>query len=145
MSTTLPSGPDLRLIFPLSSRGEDVAEAAGSPSPAAGAWDCLIRQVEQIGALTEDWDGQGAAAPAEPVVDWAGEWVRQMRRSHQALPPSRAVPGVAGEIYLEWQGESYYLVAEIPSPTRVEWTLTLPGQPNRHWSTEGAAYFLTPG
>jgi hypothetical protein len=96
--------------------------------------------------LADDWDGQGAVAPPRETVDWALEWVGQMRQYRQALPPSRAVPGVSGEVYLEWQRESFYVVAEITSAARVEWTPSLPGQPNCHWLTQGRLpYFLTPG
>ena len=70
------------------------------------------------------------------------EWVGQLRQYRQALPPSRAVPGVTGEVYLEWQGESFYVVAEITSAARVEWTLSLPGQPDCHWLTEGRLPFF---
>lgn len=147
MSTIVYSGADLRLVSPLMS-GVDtgVPEAGESPSGDPEMWRRLIEEVEGMRTLTEDWDGQGGEAPAAANLDWAAEWVRQMRQYQQAIPPSRAVPGVAGELYLEWQWDSFYLVAEIASPGRVEWTLSVPGQANRHWLTEGRLpYFLSPG
>jgi hypothetical protein len=69
-----------------------------------------------------------------------------MRHYPEAIPPSHLVPGTLGEVYLEWRSDSFHLVAEITAPARVEWTLSLPGQPNRHWVTEGGLpYFLSLG
>ena len=147
MSTIVLSGADLRLVSPLmSSVDKGEAEAVESPSAHPESWQRLVEELERMRTLTGDWDGQGAEAPAAGSLDWALEWVRQMRQYRQAIPPSRAVPGVAGELYLEWQGESFHLVAEIASPGRVEWTLSVPGEANRHWLTEGQLpYFLSPG
>jgi hypothetical protein len=147
MSTSLYSGAELQLVSPLIPNGDSGrAEALAPPPSASAAWQLVIEELQRIAALADDWDGQGAQAPPRETVDWVLDWVGQMRQYRQALSPSRAVPGVAGEVYLEWQGESFYVVAEITSPARVEWTLSLPGQPNRHWLTEGGLpCFLSPG
>jgi hypothetical protein len=147
MDTTLYSGGDLQLVSPLIPNGDHDGSGPPALPPSAPAdWQRAIEALHRIGTLTDDWDGQGAEAPRHEIVEWAVDWVGQMRHYRQALPPSGAVPGVAGEIYLEWRGESYYVVAEITAPARVEWTLSLPGQPNRHWLTEGRLpYFLSPG
>jgi hypothetical protein len=147
MNTSLLDSPEVHLVAPLLPNG---AKADPEPARDAGdnsaAWDRLIDELQRIRMLGDDWDGQGAEAPSAGNVDWAGDWVRQMRRYPQAIPPSRAVPGVVGEVYLEWQGPSFYLVAEISAPARVEWTLSVPGEPNRHWLTEGGIpYFLSRG
>ena len=121
-------------------------EAVELPPAHPEAWQPLIEELERMRTLGTDWDGQGAKPPAPESLSWALDWVRQMRQYRQAIPPSRAVPGVGGELYLEWQSESFYIVAEIASPGRVEWTLSAPGQANRHWLTEGRLpYFLSPG
>jgi hypothetical protein len=119
-------------------------EEASAAQP-QGPWNQLLDDLRRLRSLDADWDGQGAEPPTATNVDRALEWVEQMRRHAQAIPPSRAVPGVQGEIYLEWQCESLYLVAEIAEPARVEWTLAVPGQPNKHWVTEGPIrYFVGP-
>ncbi|HPM80566.1 MAG TPA: hypothetical protein PLF81_07685 [Candidatus Anammoximicrobium sp.] len=124
MATTLYSGADLQLVSPIIPSGDsEQAEMPASSGPAV--WQRVIEELQRMGMLPDDWDGQGAQAPPRETVDWALDWVGQMRRYRQALPPSRAVPGVAGEVYLEWQGESFYVVAEITSPARVEWTSTI--------------------
>lgn len=147
MSTSLDSGADLQLVSPLIPHSDiRRAESLASPASAPAAWQPVIEELQRLGTLADDWDGQGAEAPLRETVDWVLDWVREMRQYRQALPPSRAVPGVVGEVYLEWQSESFHVVAEITSPARVEWTLSLPGRPNRHWLTEGRLpYFLSPG
>ena len=147
MSTSLLSSSEFRLIAPLLPNG---AKADSESAPTSGtngeAWDHLFKELQRLQALGDDWDGQGAEAPSAAVLDWTSDWVRQMSRYPQAIPPSRVVPGVAGEVYLEWQGPTFYLVAEIGSPARVEWMLSIPEAPNRHWVTEGTIpYFLSPG
>jgi hypothetical protein len=42
-----------------------------------------------------------------------------------------------------WQKESFFLEAEISKPTQIEWMLAIPGQPNKHWVTNGSVcYFV---
>jgi hypothetical protein len=143
MTASLLSDPTLSLVHPLVANGDAVSPSA----PAAReAWEQVLGQLRQIAALGEDWDGQGAAAPSAANVASATEWVQHMQHYPRAVPPSRAVAGVGGEVYLEWQGEKLYLVAEVCEPGRVEWTLSLLGQPNKHWVTEGGLpYFVGPG
>jgi hypothetical protein len=135
------------LIGPLAETpGTDGTNGEGtSSSQPQQPWNQLIDNLLRIRRLDTDWDGQGAEPPTAANADRALEWLHQMRRHAQAIPPSRIVPGVQGEVYLEWQGESLYLVAEIAEPSRIEWTLALPGQPNKHWVTEGPIpYFVGP-
>jgi hypothetical protein len=140
MSTHLP-GSEVQLIGPLLPNGASTIEASRTDE---ADWKHIFQELDKIRALTADWDGQGAEAPKGENVDWAAEWVRQMRRYPSAIPPTHAVPGIAGEVYLEWRYDPLYLVAEICAPAQVEWTLSHPGQPNRHWVTEGGLpYFLS--
>ena len=145
MSPSLFQGPEVRLVAPLVPNGASAeSEAARNEGPDGDAWGQLLEELQRIRGLGDDWDGQGAEAPSAANVDWAREWVRQMRRYPQAIPPSKAVPGVAGEVYLEWRGASFYLVAELSAPAGVEWMLSAPGEPNRHWVTEGSLpYFVS--
>ncbi len=143
MASSTLSASQFILVGPLAAIHEE--SGSGQAEFANGerteAWKQIIDQLLCIRQLEEDWDGQGAAAPAAAVVDRALEWVGQMRRHPRAIPPSQAVAGVQGEVYLEWQSGAFYLVAEIPSPTRVEWMLVLEGQTNQHWVTEGALQY----
>jgi hypothetical protein len=147
MNPSLLDSSEVRLIAPLLPNGAKAdPEAVRNGGTNSDAWERLREELQGVRALGDDWDGQGAEAPSAANVDWASDWVRQMRRYPQAIPPSRAVPGVSSEVYLEWRGASFYLVAEISSPARVEWMLSVPGEQNRHWVTEGSLpYFLSPG
>lgn len=118
-------------------------EPPAAPSDGGPAWNAVVDELLRLRRLPDDWDGQGAMPPAAEHVDQAISWVQQMRRFPQAIVPSRVVPGVRGELFLEWQDESLYLVAEIAAPQRVDWLLAIPGEPNRHWVTEGTMpYFV---
>jgi hypothetical protein len=143
---SLPSLADARisLISPLVPAVQPAAatSAGASPSVAAAQWDRLLDDLLRLRTLEEDWDGQGASALDPANVDRAIAWVQQMRRWEQALPPARVVPGVTGELILEWQADSFYLAAELAKSDRVEWLLTLPGQPTRQWETEGTTTWL---
>jgi hypothetical protein len=146
MVSSYLSHGEIHLIGPLTpGRGtSDMARASPHPSERDEDWDRVKDSLLRIRRLDSDWDGQGAEAPAPTNVDAALEWTRQMRNFPQAIPPSRAIPGVAGEVYLEWQSDSLSLTAEISEPLRVEWTLAVPGQPTKHWLTEGAIpYFVS--
>src|SRR5438552_3599722 len=89
----------LSLIGPLT-HGREAGEVDRAPLPAAREeeWERLINDLLHIRRLKQDWDGQGADAPAAGNVDKAIGWVQQMRAYSQAIPPSRALPGIQGEV-----------------------------------------------
>ncbi|MCI0465085.1 MAG: hypothetical protein L0Z62_49825 [Gemmataceae bacterium] len=134
----------ISLISPLVPAAQPAAATSAdvSPSAATAQWDRLLDDLVRLRALEDDWDGQGASALDPANVDRAIAWVQQMRRWERALPPARVVPGVTGELILEWQADSFYLTAELSQPDRVEWMLALPGQPTRQWETEGTNTWL---
>jgi len=103
-------------------------------------WNQITADLLRLRQLEDDWDGQGASAPAPDNVESALEWVRQMRSFTQAIPPSQVVPGVTGEVLLVWQRESFFLEAEICQPGRVEWMLAVTGLPTKHWVTDSPCF-----
>jgi len=112
--------------------------------PVQEAWDHLVDDLLRFRLLNEDWDGQGAEAPKAAIVDGVLEWVRQMRLYPQAITPVRVVPGVAGEVYLEWQNPSLCLTADVSDPAHAEWTLIVAEHPARHWVTDlNIPYFVS--
>jgi hypothetical protein len=113
---------------------EPSLEDASSPTGEA-SWDRLLDELSRLRRLEQDWDGQGALALDSANVDQAIAWVREMRRWRRALPPTHILPGTLGEVILEWRRGSFHLVAEIGTPTRLEWLLNLPGQPIKQWET----------
>jgi hypothetical protein len=105
----------------------------------------MIEELERMRGLENDWDGQGALALDPANVDQAIAWVREMRRWHKALPPTRVLPGTLGEVVLEWRGEAMHLAAEISTSARVEWLLNVPGQPIKQWETDARGPWIVRG
>jgi hypothetical protein len=141
MASVTVSTSRISLINPLVPAAEAHAADPLDPSPPTRdeRWDHVLDELQRFRSLEDDWDGQGACALEPANVDATVAWVKQMRGWERALPPTAAVPGVTGEVILEWRGETYYLAAEICDPSRVEWLLSLPGQPVKQWNTDSSA------
>jgi hypothetical protein len=105
-------------------------------------WDHALNGVEKLRDLPGDWDGQGARAPDVANLDQASTWISAMRQWRHALPPNRVSPGTLGEVILEWRGDSFHLVAEIATPTQVDWLLNVPGEPIRQWQTDARSPWI---
>jgi hypothetical protein len=99
-------------------------------------WDHILDELLRLRRLDNDWDGQGARALDPSNVDQAIAWVNEMRRWNRALPPTHVLPGTLGEVVLEWRLDSFHLIAEISTSSRIEWLLNLPDQPIKQWETD---------
>ena len=142
MASASLTGDGISLIGPLTPEAR-TGKTAGSSSEVEANWNHIADELARIRGFMEDWDGQGASAPAAENVEAAGKWVREMRSYPQAIPPSQVVPGVTGEVLLVWQKEDFFLEAEVSKQDQIEWTLAIPGQPNKHWATNGSVcYFV---
>ncbi len=135
MTTAMLASPSPAILSQVesvtpTSRLTDDALAWRGPMP-ADPWEKDPRALEEIGRLEDDWDGDGAGAPSQDLVDSARElllWLRQ-----QKIPaPSRVAAGPNGTILLEWQCGLNYFEIEVCAPYQVEWMMALPGQPTRH-------------
>jgi len=82
-------------------------------------WADLINSLLEIGNLADDWDGQGAEAPTQGVVDGAIA-LAQTLRAEQHVPADRVVPSVNGTIYFEWYLPEGYREIEVITATRAE-------------------------
>ena len=141
MASPSLTGDPISLIGPLTPNAGATQSAASSIAEIH--WNQIVDKLAQMRELQDDWDGQGASAPTAENMGAAENWVGEMRRYSQAIPPSQVVPGVAGEVLLMWQKEGFYLEAEISKPSEVEWMLAIPGQANKHWVTNGSVcYFV---
>jgi hypothetical protein len=114
----------------------------GLSSAMENRWDQSLSSVENLRGLEDDWDGQGARAPEVANLNQASAWINEMRHWRHALPPTRVSPGTLGEVIFEWRGESFYLVAEVASPTQVDWLLNVPDQPIRQWQTDARSPWI---
>lgn len=144
MSTGLLAETPLTVFSPLASPTHQ-ADGHGhslKTGPEAGYWEGVLAELARLRVLEEDWDGQGADAPAAGNLNRAQAWVEEMRGRERALPPSKVVPGAAGEVSLVWQSPGFYLEAEISTPNQVEWLFAVEGQPTRQWKTDTGTLWL---
>ena len=81
-------------------------------------WPLLIDDLQALRQLAEDWDGQGAEAPKPGMIDAAVRLAREFQAA-QVSPADRAIAGVNGTVYFEWQGTDGYLEIEV-MPGRAE-------------------------
>ncbi len=142
MASAPLTGDGISLIGPLMPEAR-TGKTAGSSSEVEANWNHIAEELAGIRELKEDWDGQGASAPAAENVEAAMKWVREIRSYPQAIPPSQVVPGVTGEVLFIWQKEAFFLEAEVSKRDQIEWTLAARGKPNKHWVTNGSVcYFV---
>jgi len=93
--------------------------AVGRGAATLPTWDDLINSLLDIDNLNDDWDGQGAEAPPQGVVDGAIA-LAQTLRAEQHVPADRVVPSVNGTIYFEWYLPEGYREIEVITSTRAE-------------------------
>jgi hypothetical protein len=82
-------------------------------------WREVIRDLEPLRHLQENWDGLGAAAPTVSVAKSAIELAKLLADREIDIPTS-AVATPAGSILFAWEGSEYFEI-EIREPYRAEW------------------------
>ena len=97
----------------------------------ARTWDERIDRLLAIRQLEDDWDGQGAPAPAVDVVDSALVLALLLRHDG-VVPPTGVVQGVGGEVLFDWQSPDTYVEVEVTGPYAADAFIHVPGQPLRH-------------
>jgi hypothetical protein len=125
-----------RIHNALGAAGQEV-NGTSTQAPSAGAaarWDEIFSRLRYLRGLTDDWDGQGAVAPAVAILDGA-EALAHSLRQEGAIAPSWVVAGPDGEIVFDWQSPGLYLEAEVSKPDLVEWMLVIGENPSQHWET----------
>jgi hypothetical protein len=112
-----------------SNEGHYVAGARW-PSPHDEEWDEAIRELWGFYSLDDDWDGLGATAPTEAVVD-AAVRVAELLRKAGCEAPSVTATG-SGRVLFAWGDGTTYSDLEIVSPTKAKYMQALPGQKPTH-------------
>ena len=102
-------------------------------SNGTGLWDKVMRELEAMRELEDDWDGLGARGPTAEIIDSAIGLAHLLHgRSMDA--PTRVVPGPEGTVILEWQDpDGSYSEVEVVRPFYAEVMAIEPGKPARHW------------
>jgi hypothetical protein len=93
------------------------------------SWVQLELDLARIRDLGEDWDGFGAPAPDQAVLERASSFLRVLQERDASNPPSGVVLSPSGSVALEWLEGNSFLRAEIEDSNDIEWMLSIPGQP----------------
>ena len=79
----------------------------------ATRWLELENEVLCLSRLGDDWDGLGATAPNQSLVDNAILFLREIQNENPDAPPLTAIAGPNGEILFAWQDGHSLVEAEI--------------------------------
>lgn len=126
----------ISLLSPLVASTISSEPSGGASTETNAQWERILSDVVRLRDLEHDWDGQGSLPLDRNNMDAVVAWIIDMRCWSQALPPRCVSPGTAGEVVLEWRGDEFQLAAEVNTPEKVEWLLSVPGQPVRQWETD---------
>ncbi len=100
-------------------------------------WEARFEDLVSIRTLHNDWDGMGAEAPLQELVDSALELFRLLRLPQSDTPPpSRIVASPLGTVVFEWHLDTSYLEVEIPQPDFFQWMFETPGKQTLHWESK---------
>ena len=99
-------------------------------------WERLNDEVKAFLQLQEDWDGMGALAPPEALIQSVLELIECLRVEGLS-PATRASTTPSGTIILEWQGGGDYVEVEVVSPYRSEWMFVPHGRKPIHLTLGG--------
>jgi hypothetical protein len=99
-------------------------------------WDECIRALVALRDYEENWDDEGADAPALENVDRGIQYVELQRRIPSTSAP-RVAAGVSGGVLLIWRQGKDSLHAEICRPDRFEWMRMRADGTADHWVDGG--------
>jgi hypothetical protein len=95
-------------------------EADASAARGRMSWDEALIKSAGLRRLGEDWDGQGASAPRQELIEGCRILLETAQR-HQVLPPPTFVAAAPdGAVCVEWQWKGIRLEAEV-ADDRIEW------------------------
>lgn len=97
-------------------------------------WVSSANRLNGFDKLADDWDGLGATAPDQDVVQSAKIFLSLKRKQNPELPPSRVLAAPDGSIVFEWQSGSIIFEIEIDAPGRANYMLEIPGKSPRFWT-----------
>jgi hypothetical protein len=104
----------------------------------AAQWHKIVGEINAFRELGDNWDGLGAHAPSNELLDSAIGLVH-IWYGRDLVPPTRVLPGTAGTVVFEWQGDvGAYGEVEIDRPFHADVMLVRPGQPTKHWELPDA-------
>ncbi len=104
----------------------------------AQRWQEILQEIDGFRKLGDNWDGLGANAPSNDLLDSAIGLAR-LYWGREMVPPIRVLAGTAGTVVFEWQDTvGDYGEVEIDRPFHADVMLVRPGQPGKHWELPDA-------
>ena len=100
----------------------------------AEEWVSSANRLNDFDRLVDDWDGLGATAPDQDVVESAKIFLSLKRTQDPESPPSRVLAAPDGSVVFEWQSGSIIFEVEIDAPGRANYMLEVPGKSPRFWT-----------
>lgn len=79
-------------------------------------WRKATSDLIKLGNLGNNWDGEGAVAPDQELIDSAIDCLKILSKKLELPPPTRITSSHDGEIVFEWQNANEYFQAEIKRP-----------------------------
>ncbi len=95
-------------------------------------WEVILQNLRKMLNLRDDWDGEGAKAPARSSILSIIDLLHQLEQ-RDGPAPSRVVAGPAGEVVVEWQRAGNYLELEVLEPFVGEWMFEDSGAAPKHY------------
>lgn len=98
----------------------------------------LREQFTRLSELKEDWDGQGAQAPASETLDAAERFLVKLADQHWPIP-ARVYSLPTGEVVAEWDQAAAHFEIEIAGTGSVSWMSSGPNKQSVHgtnWDSE---------
>ncbi len=96
-------------------------------------WGAIVKELERILSLEDDWDGAGAQKPDPRTIHFCIA-VADRLADQNAAPASSVSPTVEGGAVFQWQSAVGRLELEVNEPHRAECMLSILGQKPKHWA-----------
>ena len=100
----------------------------------AEEWVSSANRLNDFDRLVDDWDGLGATAPDQDVIESAKIFLSLKRKRDPESPPSRVLATPDGSVIFEWQSGSTIFEVEIDAPGHANCMLEEPGKSPRFWT-----------
>jgi hypothetical protein len=83
-------------------------------------WGQVIRAIQELSYLRDDWDGEGSDAPSLALVQRAIQ-VAQFLRDLRSPIPTTAVATRSGAVLFAWEDGLAHQEIEVVTPNQIEW------------------------
>lgn len=100
-------------------------------------WGEILKKIEDLRQLKDDWDGEGAIAPTVPVMGSVADCMSMLKNA--GVPsPDQVSAACDGSVIISWNFGEIYFEMEISWPGRAEVMVKkdVSGQPVVYFNAE---------